>query len=66
MKESEWIDWEIQYALTNNTRQDRTSHTNGVVGVIMKVNGGYSWFKGFKQYSDNCTCNVAQYEEYLV
>lgn len=41
MKESEWIDWEIQYALTNNTRKDRTSHTNGVVGVIMKVNDGY-------------------------
>ena len=66
MKKSEWIDWEIEYCLKEITRKDRTSCTNGVVGVIMKVNGGYSWFKSFKQYSDNCTCNVAQYKECLV
>lgn len=41
---SKWIDWEIEYCLKNNTRKDRTSHTNGVVGVIMKCNGGYDWF----------------------
>ncbi len=45
MKESKWIDWEIEYCVKNITRKNRTSHTNGVVGVIMKVNGGYSWFK---------------------
>lgn len=44
MKESKWIDWEIEYCLKNITRKDRTSHTNGVVGVIMKWNGGYDWF----------------------
>lgn len=44
MKESKWIDWEIEYCLKNITRKDRTSHTNGVVGVIMKCNGGYDWF----------------------
>jgi hypothetical protein len=44
MKESKWIDWEIEYCLKNITRKDRTSHTNGVVGVIMKYNGGYDWF----------------------
>jgi len=44
MKESKWIDWKIEYCLKNNTRKDRTSHTNGVVGVIMKWNGGYDWF----------------------
>jgi hypothetical protein len=43
MKSSEWIDWEIEYCLKNITRKDRTSQTNGVVGVIMKVNGGYDW-----------------------
>ena len=41
IKESKWIDWEIEYCLKNITRKNRTSHTNGVVGVIMKVNGGY-------------------------
>ena len=45
MRESKWIDWEIEYALKNITRKDRTSHTNGVVAVIMKVDGSYSWFK---------------------
>lgn len=45
MIESKWIDWEIEYCLKDITRKDRTSHTNGVVGVIMKDNGSYSWFK---------------------
>ena len=35
MKESKWIDWEIEYCLKDITRKDRTSHTNGVVAVIM-------------------------------
>ncbi len=55
MKESKWIDWEIEYCLKNITRKDRTSHTNGVVGLIMKYNGGYSWFKTRKTNSDGCT-----------
>ncbi len=45
MTESKWIDWEIEYCLKDNTRKGRTSHTNGVVAVIQKVEGGYSWFK---------------------
>ena len=45
MTESKWIDWEIEYCLKNMVRKNRTSHTNGVVGVIMKIDGGYSWFK---------------------
>lgn len=44
MKESKWIDWEIEYSLKQITRSDRTSHINGIVGVVMKVNGGYDWF----------------------
>lgn len=43
MKESKWIDWEIEYCLKNITRKNRTSHINGVVGVIMKVDGSYDW-----------------------
>ena len=45
MKESNWIDWEISYCLKKITRKDRTSHRNGIVGVIMKVNNSYDWFK---------------------
>ncbi len=55
MKESKWIDWEIEYCLKNNTRKNRTSHTNGVLGVIMKYYGGYSWFKYKHTNSDGCS-----------
>lgn len=54
MKESKWIDWEIEYCLKDNTRKGRTSHNNGVVGVIMKYNGGYDWFKYSYVNSDGC------------
>ena len=55
MKNSNWIDWEIEYSLKDITRKGRTSHTNGVVGVIMKFNGGYSWLKTTSTNGDGCT-----------
>ena len=51
MKESKWIDWELSYCLKDITRKDRTSHTNGIVAVIQKVNGSCSWIK---EYATNC------------
>lgn len=45
MKESDWIEWEVQYCLKKITRKDRTSKRNGLVGVIKKVDGDYSWLK---------------------
>ena len=60
MKESKWIPWEIEYSLKNTTRKGRTSHTNGVVGVIKKVNGSYSWLKSV---GTNChNTNTVSYE----
>ena len=61
MKKSKWIDWEIEYCLKDNTRKGRTSHTNGIVGVIMKYNGGYNWFKSTHINDDGCS-SIA-YEE---
>ena len=52
IKESKWIDWEIEYSLSLNTRQGRTSHRNGVVGVIQKVDGGYNWFRYSRKHPD--------------
>lgn len=52
MTESHWIDWEIEYSLKAITRGEKTSHTNGVVAVIKKIDGGYSWFK-----SNGCNCH---------
>lgn len=64
MKQSKWIDWEIEYCIQNNTRKERTSQTNGVVAVIKKVEGGYDWFKSNGQKSDGCTSS--SYYENLV
>lgn len=57
MKKSKWIDWEIEYCLKSITRKNRTSNTNGVVGIIMKYNGGYSWLKTENNNEDGCTSN---------
>ena len=64
MKKSKWIDWEIEYCLKNINRKDRTSHTNGVVGIIMKHKGNYSWFKTTIENADGC--NSSSYREELV
>lgn len=44
MKQSKWIGWEIEYCLKDIKRNNRTSHKNGVVAVVMKHNGSYNWF----------------------
>lgn len=64
IKQSKWIDWEIEYCLQDKTRLGRTSHTNGILAVIKKYNGGYSWFKSNRQNADGCSSN--SYEEHLV
>ena len=55
MTKSLWIDWEIEYSLKRITRKGRTSQTNGVVGVIMKYNGGYNWLETSIPHSDGHT-----------
>ena len=55
MRESKWLDWEIEYCLKNITRKGRTSHKNGLIGVIQKVNNSYDWFKKHKVNSDGCS-----------
>ena len=63
IKTSKWIDWEIEYCLKNITRKDRTSYTNGVVGVIKKYNGGYEWFKTATNGSDGCSYSIYDNEK---
>lgn len=55
MKLSKWIDWEISYTLKQIKRGDLTSSSNGLVGVIMKVNGSYDWLISRTQKADGCT-----------
>ena len=57
---SKWIDWEIEYCLKEYSRQGRTSKTNGVVGVIQKRNGGYSWLVTTSTKLDGCS--LRQYD----
>lgn len=64
IKLSSWIDWEIEYSLKRIKRGDKTSHTNGLVGVIMKSYGNYDWFKRFQTNADGC--NSISYAEELV
>ncbi len=64
IKKSKWIDWEIEYCLKQITRKDKTSKTNGLVGVIQKVNGGYNWFKSTGPNNDGCS--TSSYTENLV
>lgn len=54
LKKSEWINWEIEYSLKEITREDKTSRTNGVVGIVQKVNGNYDWLISSSTNSDGC------------
>lgn len=64
IKQSSWIDWEIEYCLKEISRENRTSKTNGIVCVIQKINGNYDWFKANKLQADGCS--FASYSEHLV
>ena len=58
MKDSNWIDWEIEYCLKEISRKGRTSKTNGVVGVIQEVNGGYDWLIATNEKEDGCLVRI--------
>lgn len=64
MRKSKWIDWEIEYSLKKVPRKDRTSQRNGVVGVIMKIDGGYDWFRDTVKKEDGHL--LTEYNEDLV
>ncbi|WP_431624580.1 TIR domain-containing protein [Enterobacter chuandaensis] len=55
MKFSKWIDWEIEYSLKEYKREDTTSRTNGIVGVIMKKDGNYKWLTSSNKNPDGCS-----------
>ena len=55
MLQSKWIDWEIEYSLREYTRNGISSHTNGIVGVIMNDwSGKTDWIKTNCINADGC------------
>ena len=55
MKNSNWINWEIEYCLKEISREGRTSKTNGLVGVVQEVGGSYDWLVTTAHKDDRCT-----------
>ncbi len=55
IKESDWIDWEIEYCLKEVSREGRTSKTNGIIGVVQKKNSSYDWLVTKNTKDDGCT-----------
>ena len=65
IKESDWIDWEIEYCLKEISREGRTSKTNGIVGVVQKCDGGYDWLVSKSTKDDGCTVRTVTQEPLL-
>ena len=54
MNDSAWIPWELEYSLKDVKRGDRCSHSNGIVAVVKKVDGSYSWLRRDVVRADGC------------
>lgn len=65
MNQSKWIPWEIEYSLKCISRDDQTSHQNGIVAVIKKVNNSYDWFKS-KSFDEEKGFSVSSYNDNLI
>lgn len=51
MLQSKWMEWEIKYALREQSRNGRTSHANGVICVVQKQKNSFYNFYSYDAYA---------------
>ena len=53
-EKDQWIPWEISYSLRQITRENGTSRSNAILGIVLPdENNSYSWYLSYDQ---DCNC----------
>jgi hypothetical protein len=60
-EKEQWIPWEVSYSLRNPTRENHTSGSNALLGIVLPdVHGQYMYFIN----SSTCSCGKMTYVTY--
>ena len=59
LEEEQWIPWEVSYSLREQTRNNRTSQPNAIIGVVLpNRNGEYSYFNEYCNNNSDCKASI--------